>query len=120
MARVHQRAASARAAKARSRATGHKKRPYKVILESITQEKKKLYTVVCGRFRHTGTAKVLTMRKISFEAEAPPGYTFIPAGNPHLTNRCKELSREHGVKVLIVSVRPTIPEASQNTSLDDW
>ncbi|KAI9875404.1 MAG: hypothetical protein M1830_008524, partial [Pleopsidium flavum] len=88
MARIHQRAASSRPGRARSKVTGHRRRPYKVILESISQEKKRLYTV------------------ISFEAEAPPGYTFIPAGNPRLTNRCKELSREHGVKVLIVSTTP--------------
>ncbi len=51
MARVHQRPASSRPARARSRAIGHRKRPYKVILESITQEKKKLYTVVRGDAR---------------------------------------------------------------------
>jgi hypothetical protein len=55
-------------------------------MESITQEKKKLRSV------------------ISFEAKAPPGYTFIPAGNPHLTTACKELCRKDGLKIFAVSV----------------
>lgn len=42
--------------------------------------------------------------QISFEAKAPPGYTFIPAGNPVFTNACKEVCRKEGHKVFTVSV----------------
>lgn len=42
--------------------------------------------------------------QISFEAKAPPGYTFIPAGTPQLTNACKETCRKEGRKVFAVTV----------------
>ncbi|KAL5043717.1 hypothetical protein BDW71DRAFT_210060 [Aspergillus fruticulosus] len=65
-----------------------KARKHKVILESVTQEKKKLRSV------------------ISFEAKAPPGYTFISAGDPFFTTTCKERCRRDGLKVYAVSTTP--------------
>ncbi|RDW82093.1 hypothetical protein BP6252_03205 [Coleophoma cylindrospora] len=50
-----------------------------------TEKKKKLETTVT-------TAK-----------EPPPGFEFIPIGDPTLSNACKELSREQGALVFIVS-----------------
>jgi hypothetical protein len=44
--------------------------------------------------------------QISFRAEPPPGYTFIPAGNPQLTNALKEFSRKEQRKIHQVSVGP--------------
>ncbi|PYH95877.1 hypothetical protein BO71DRAFT_196069 [Aspergillus ellipticus CBS 707.79] len=88
MARVSRRAASAFARHTPSRAIKRNTRKHKVVLESITQEKKKLRSV------------------ISFEAKAPPGYTFIPAGNPQLTTSCKELCRKYGWKVFAVTTTP--------------
>ncbi|KAL1957894.1 hypothetical protein VTO42DRAFT_5459 [Malbranchea cinnamomea] len=88
MTRVHARAASAQAVATRSKVTKPKVRKHKIIMESITQEKKKLRSV------------------ISFEAKAPPGYTFIPAGNPVFTNACKEMCRKEGHKVYTVSTTP--------------
>ncbi|OJD20769.1 hypothetical protein ACJ73_07895 [Blastomyces percursus] len=72
----------------RSRVPKPKVRKHKIIMETITQEKKKLRSV------------------ISFEAEAPPGYTFIPAGNPEFTNACKEMCRQDGLQVFAVSTTP--------------
>lgn len=86
MVRVLRRPASALARRPPSRTTKRSLRKHKVILESITQEKKKLRSV------------------ISFEAKPPPGYTFIPAGNPQLTGACKELCRNDGLKVYAVTV----------------
>ncbi|PWY81776.1 hypothetical protein BO70DRAFT_315045 [Aspergillus heteromorphus CBS 117.55] len=88
MARVSRKAVSVLARHAPSRAIRRNTRKHKVILESITQEKKKLRSV------------------ISFEAKAPPGYTFIPAGNPQLTTACKELCRKDGWKVFAVTTTP--------------
>ncbi|GFF49781.1 LOW QUALITY PROTEIN: hypothetical protein IFM46972_08886 [Aspergillus udagawae] len=88
MVRVFRRPASALARRLPSRTTKRTLRKHKVILESITQEKKKLRSV------------------ISFEAKAPPGYTFIPAGNPQLTGACKELCRKDGLKVYAVTTTP--------------
>ncbi|CAI7642877.1 unnamed protein product [Penicillium manginii] len=86
MARVVRRAASASVRRAPSRAVQRRARKHKVIMESVTQEKKKLQSV------------------ISFEARAPTGYTFIPAGNPHLTTACKERCRKEGSQIYAVSV----------------
>lgn len=36
--------------------------------------------------------------------EPPPGFEFVPIGNPTLTSACKELSREHGAMIFIVTV----------------
>ncbi|KAK2790907.1 hypothetical protein FQN52_005352 [Onygenales sp. PD_12] len=88
MTRVFRRATSASAVRARSRLPKQKIRKHKIIMESITQEKKKLRSV------------------ISFEAKAPPGYTFIPAGNPQFTNACKEMCRKDGLEVFAVSTTP--------------
>ncbi|KAK1150332.1 hypothetical protein N8T08_000234 [Aspergillus melleus] len=88
MARVFRRPASALSRRAPSRAARVNSRKHKVIMESVTQEKKKLRSV------------------ISFEAKAPPGYTFIPAGNPQLTTACKELCRKDGLKVFAVTTTP--------------
>ncbi|KAF7595740.1 hypothetical protein BBP40_004871 [Aspergillus hancockii] len=88
MARVFRRPASALVRRAPSKAAQRTARKHKVIMESVTQEKKKLRSV------------------ISFEAKAPPGYTFIPAGNPQLTSACKELCRKDGLKVFAVTTTP--------------
>jgi hypothetical protein len=34
----------------------------------------------------------------------PPGFEFVPIGNPALTTACKELSREQGAMIFIVTV----------------
>ncbi|KAJ5936970.1 hypothetical protein N7466_003420 [Penicillium verhagenii] len=88
MARVVRRAASAAAWRAPSRAIERRARKHKVIMESVTQEKKKLRSVIC------------------FEAKAPTGYTFIPAGNPLLTTACKERCRKEGSQIYAVSTTP--------------
>ncbi|CAG8127022.1 unnamed protein product [Penicillium olsonii] len=88
MARVMGRAASATARRTPSRAVQRRARRHKVIMESVTQEKKKLRSVIC------------------FEAQAPSGYTFIPAGNPQLTTACKERCRNEGLQIHAVSTTP--------------
>ncbi|KAL2803337.1 hypothetical protein BJX63DRAFT_425364 [Aspergillus granulosus] len=88
MTRVTRRSTSVLARQSPSRVAKRNSRKHKVILESVTQAKKKLWTV------------------ISFETTAPAGYTFIPAGNPHFTTACKELCRKDGMKVYAVSTTP--------------
>lgn len=48
--------------------------------------------------------RILIFKQLYPEQKAPRGYTFIPAGDPQLTNRCKKLAREDGFTVFIVSV----------------
>ncbi|KAB2579511.1 hypothetical protein DBV05_g2057 [Lasiodiplodia theobromae] len=65
-----------------------KKNAYKVVLESVTQKRKKL--------RLTAT----------FDQQAPPGYTFIGFGNAKLTAQCKEFCRKRGELAYSVSAPP--------------
>ncbi|KAJ1338016.1 DUF2293 domain-containing protein [Microdochium nivale] len=55
-------------------------------------------------------------KKLDFQIltnkEPPPGFEFIPAGHPELTQACKELSREQGALFFIVS-------ESKNTTILD-
>jgi hypothetical protein len=50
----------------------------------------------------------------------PPGFEFVPIGNPALTTACKELSREQGAMIFIVTVcrprRGAIPQHSSGSS----
>ncbi|KAM0806054.1 hypothetical protein BDR22DRAFT_901168 [Usnea florida] len=87
MTRVHERHASAGslAANRHRRGDQKSKASYKIILEEVADKQKKLKTVLYP------------------EQKAPRGYTFIPAGDPQLTNRCKKLAREDGLTVFIVS-----------------
>lgn len=43
-------------------------------------------------------------RQLSFHTEPPPGYTFIPAGNPQLTAALKEFAKRGNHKIFSVSV----------------
>ncbi|KAK2873658.1 hypothetical protein FQN49_002191 [Arthroderma sp. PD_2] len=88
MARIPCRTTAVRGLRSRQTFPKVSARKHKIILESVTQEKKKLRSA------------------ISFESKPPPGYTFIPAGNPAFTNGCKELCRKDGFKVYTVSTTP--------------
>ncbi|KAI9847864.1 MAG: hypothetical protein M1838_000723 [Thelocarpon superellum] len=72
--------------RARSISIGARKsRPYKVVFEPVVQQQKKLRT------------------DVSFSARPPPDYTFVAAGTPDLTEKCKEYSRQGNHLVYIVS-----------------
>ncbi|RDW76217.1 DUF2293 domain-containing protein [Aspergillus mulundensis] len=88
MTRIPRRSTSVLAQRSPGLTVKRTARRHKVILESITQKKKKLRSV------------------ISFETKAPPGYTFISAGDPHFTATCKERCRRGGLKVYAVSTTP--------------
>ncbi|KAI9804042.1 MAG: hypothetical protein M1833_000323 [Piccolia ochrophora] len=70
---------------ASSKRRARKPKAHKIVFESMTQEKKRLRTV------------------ISFQAQPPPGFTFVPAGKPSLTEKCKEYSRAGSHRVFVVS-----------------
>ena len=42
--------------------------------------------------------------KVAFTEQPPPGYTFIAAGNPELTNAMKEFSTRGNHKIFVVTV----------------
>lgn len=41
---------------------------------------------------------------ITNDKTPPAGFTFVPVGNPELSRACKEVSREEGAMIFIVSV----------------
>lgn len=43
--------------------------------------------------------------QVTNDKTPPPGFTFVPVGNPDLNTLCKELSREQDALIFIVSVR---------------
>ncbi|CAN9207800.1 unnamed protein product [Alternaria alternata] len=71
-----------------SRAAVKKKKPYKILLEAVTQEKKKLHSI------------------LTYASNAPTGFGFIPAGHPEFTEWCKEQCRQRNLDVHVVSAKP--------------
>lgn len=54
-------------------------------------------------------SRPLTLPQKTSKREPPPLFAFVPVGNPELAVACKELSRERGAMVYIVSVRQPRP-----------
>ncbi|KAL5387128.1 hypothetical protein DPSP01_003738 [Paraphaeosphaeria sporulosa] len=69
-------------------ATLRKKKPYKIVLEAVTQEKRKLKS------------------SLTYHDAAPPGFGYIPVGHPEITEWCKEQCRQRNLDVHIVSAKP--------------
>lgn len=87
----------------RSEAT--QKPSYKVVFEEIAGKKKLKVRVSYGSRATLGLEKgISNSTKPSFSTEAPTGYTFIPAGDPQLTNRCKKIAKDEQITVFSVSV----------------
>ncbi|KAF1964460.1 hypothetical protein BU23DRAFT_492578 [Bimuria novae-zelandiae CBS 107.79] len=76
------------AAPAQSQATVRKKKPYKIVLEAVTQEKRKLKS------------------SLTYHDQAPPGFGYVPVGHPDITEWCKEQCRQRNLDVHIVSAKP--------------
>ncbi|KAF2829431.1 hypothetical protein CC86DRAFT_286796 [Ophiobolus disseminans] len=72
----------------RPRTVVKKKKPYKIVLEAVTQEKKRLHST------------------LTYASNAPKGFGFVPAGHPEFTEWCKEQCRQRNLDVLIVSAKP--------------
>lgn len=49
---------------------------------------------------------------VTKDKSPPPGFSFVPVGNPELSKKCKELSREAGYLIFIVSVCVSIPRVN--------
>ncbi len=44
------------------------------------------------------------MSQVSYDVQAPSGYTYVPVGTAELTEYCKELCRKRGLSVYVVTV----------------
>ena len=78
---------------------------HKVVLPNNSKENgKQLQSAVRRRFRAPPKGAAHRSHQITFKAEPPQGYTFIPAGNPELTAALKEFSRQGNHKIFAVTV----------------
>ncbi|KAF2102418.1 hypothetical protein NA57DRAFT_27594, partial [Rhizodiscina lignyota] len=69
--------------------TNHrKKKPLKIVFETVTQEKKTLRYIA------------------SYDKVPPAGYEFVPVGFPDLTERCKKKCQEKNLQFQTVSTEP--------------
>ncbi|KAK7903371.1 hypothetical protein LTR67_001390 [Exophiala xenobiotica] len=78
---------------------------HKVVVQGASKDQKQLQSVV----RPTGyLARGITYRnrQVTFRADPPQGYTFIPAGNPELTAALKEFARRGDHKIFAVTTTP--------------
>jgi hypothetical protein len=66
-------------------------------------KKKKLETKVHFRIVKNETL-CSPSPQVTTDKQPPPGFEFVPMGNPVLTTACKELSRERDAMIFIVSV----------------
>ena len=77
---------------------------HKITVQNSSKEKgKPLHSVVSEFCRHVQRTTHLS-HQITIKADPPPGYTFIPAGNPELTQALKEFSRQGDHKIYAVTV----------------
>ncbi|OAP61031.1 hypothetical protein AYL99_06035 [Fonsecaea erecta] len=107
MARVKQKVAKKGAAGSSTRGSQvAKQKRHKIAIGGDPQEKK-LPTVVRAKSACRGSiTSAYDPNKISFQERPPPGYTFIPAGNPELTNALKEFARRGDHKIYAVTITP--------------
>lgn len=52
---------------------------------------------------------------VTRDKNPPPGFSFVPVGNPELTKKCKDISREREHMIFIVSV--CIPSSARRPKL---
>ena len=106
MARVQQRSGKQNAGPGFVKA-GHvvkQRKKQKVVLESNVQGQNNNRSVVRISRPRIYRGRAHPHGKLSFTADPPRGHTFIPAGNPQLTNALKEAARRGDYKIMSVSV----------------
>lgn len=83
----------------------NKDKKKKLEIEVMTDRKLDIYTPKSGWHMYASQSNALANeQQFTENREPPPGFEFVPIGNPTLTTACKELSREHGAMIFIVTV----------------
>lgn len=82
--------------------TNSKHQSYFEFIENKDKKKPLLFEVCCEPSSSTDHLPTDTSPQITPNRTPPPGMKYIPIGNPELTERCKEISRELGASVYIV------------------
>ncbi|KAK6381004.1 hypothetical protein LTS17_005205 [Exophiala oligosperma] len=108
MARVKQKTrkqAPSAGASTRGAQVAKERHKHTVVVEGTSKEQNKLRSVVrLASCLPRGTTYL--DRQITFRADPPQGYTFIPAGNPELTAALKEFARRGDHKIYAVTTTP--------------
>jgi len=86
------------------RGAGVGKQRKKQKMEIVSHDKDKKGGVVRNKVLLARRGSTHGPRQISFTAQPPPGYTFIPAGNPQLTAALKEAAKRGNQQVYAVTV----------------
>jgi len=93
---------------------------HKVVLPGNPKDKGKQLQSVVRKTRAAAGGTTHPISQITFKAEPPQGYTFIPAGHPELTAALKEFSRQGDHKIFAVTVSlMTPPYLSTSTNFVD-
>lgn len=89
---------------------------HRVVLPSSSKEKGKQLQSVVREIRVAARGTAHPGSQITFKAEPPRGYTFIPAGHPELTAALKEFSRQgdHKIYAVTVSLVSSVPFTPTN------
>ena len=104
MARANNKGNASTSSGVRGAKVQKQRKKHRLVLESAgNQDDDKLRVVVRhgSGLRRTSKAHHL---QLSFHAEPPPGYTFIPAGNTQLTMAMKAFAKRGGQQIMAVSV----------------
>ncbi len=111
MVRVKQKARKVGSAGGTSTRGAHvakERNKHKVVVQGTSKEQKQLRSVVRPT-KYLARGITYRNRQVTFRADPPQGYTFIPAGNPELTAALKEFARRGDHKIFAVTVsRPDI------------
>lgn len=82
-----------------------KHKSYFQVFENHDKKEKKLEFEVQGTMPSCHPEYAAHSTQITTNKIPPPGFEFVPIGNPELTKACKDLSRERDAMIFIVSVR---------------
>jgi len=91
-----------------------KHKSYLEFVENTDKQEKKLEFQVGRQGRSRGKAPSSPLRpprlwdspfpQVTYSKEPPPGFEFVPIGNPELTKACKDISRDQEAMIFIVTV----------------
>ena len=80
------------------------RKKHKVVLENANNKDNGKPDMVVRRTRKVRTRTGTHTLQMSFHANPPPGFTFIPAGNTQLTQALKMFAKRAGKQIMAVSV----------------
>lgn len=81
-----------------------KHKTYFEIADNHEKKKKLEYKESSRIIRSSMLHLLIACLQVTNDHNPPPGFAFVPFGDPMVTNKCKELSRERDAMIFVVSV----------------